>query len=142
MSVWLTVFTSLASAIIGGIIAPQLARASERRLARASVLEKLGEVEGLRWDDEPYHDFRRALVALQAAAIMARVPRKSVDLYIAAALAARDASETFDGAGPHDEPASVLLDNEKAEAVGAALAAVSRLLWHPWMGRLVRLAER
>ncbi len=116
-------------------ISPQLAQTKERRSARATVREKLGEVDALRWSGESYLDFRRATVALESAAIMARVPRKSVQRYIKAAVAARQASEILP-VGPEGELDGAV-DTAHDQAVMAALDDVSRRLWHPWVAMLV-----
>ena len=87
---WMTLIGSLAAALIGAIIAPQFMQAAERRAARARVCEKLMEVEVASWDDEHAH-FVKSLASLEAASIVAGVPRLFLTRYIQALVAAREA---------------------------------------------------
>lgn len=135
MPIWLTVVASLAAAVIGGVISPQLAQTKERRSARAAVREKLGEVEALRWSGESASDFRRAMAALESAAIMARVSRRAIERYNAAAIAARKASDVLP-VGPNGELEGAV-DWVHEKAMVNALTDVTRHLWHPWATKLL-----
>jgi hypothetical protein len=139
-STWLPVISSLGAAVVGGIVAPQLLQSRERRASRAAVREKIAEVEVLRWEDEPYQEFRKAIAALESAAMIARVPRHPVQEYVRAAEQARHASQVHPG-GPDGEPITTL-DEEHDELVQGALDRLSRLLWRPWVGRLAVKASR
>jgi hypothetical protein len=70
-----------------GFADPYTCGEHERRAARADVLTKVSDVEGLRWGGEDYQEFRRALAALESAGVIARVPRSAIRTY---AKAARD----------------------------------------------------
>jgi hypothetical protein len=117
--------------VVGAAVVSWLGQGRERRAARADVREKVAEVEALRWADEPYQDFRRAVAALEAAAIVARVPRPPIRRYVHAAEAARGASVVMDDVGPNGEAGGVLLDHEKKNDVDVALEGLSFALWHP-----------
>jgi hypothetical protein len=67
------VFGSLTSAI--------LSSNKEGRTARGRVREILFKTENLRWVDQDYTEFRRALAELEAAALIAQVPREVVVRY-------------------------------------------------------------
>lgn len=137
MATWLQLVSSLVAALIGGVIAPQITQSKERRAARAVVRERIADVESLRWLEYPYTDFKRALAALEAAALVARVPRTAVQRYVRASEAARGAMKEAPGAGPHGEDASYLLsDAPEALAPASALEELSAALWHPWLVRL------
>lgn len=131
---WVDVASTLGAAVIGGLIAPQLMQAKERRAARAAVREKIADVEALRWEDEPYRDFQRAVSALEAAAILARLPRKAVRSYLNAADAARRASYVIED-GPDGGPETILLNGPESQAVKASLEHLGVVLWHPWTRR-------
>lgn len=134
LPVWVTLVGSLGAALIVAVVAPQVTHATERRAARGNVRERLADVEALRWDDEPYVDFRKAIAAFEAAAIIAGVPRAVVRSYVKAAEAARQASQTYPE-GPDGEPITILLDDEVDARVHAELDRVSQVLWHPVLGR-------
>lgn len=142
MTTWLQMLTSLVAAVIGGVIAPQITQARERRAARALVRERVADVESLRWLEYPYPEYRRALAALEAAALIARVPRIAVRRYVQAAYAARSAMREAPGAGPNGEDASYLPEGPEARAHAAALDQLSASLWHPWLVRLPGAARR
>lgn len=134
MATWLQVVSSLVAALIGGVIAPQITQSKERREARAVVRERIADVEALRWLEQPYQDYKRALAALEAAALVARVPRPVVQRYVRASEAARDVM--VEAPGPDGEDASFLPDGPEALAVASALEGLSAALWHPWLARL------
>lgn len=131
MPTWLQVLGTIGAAVIGGIIAPQITRLAERRLARAALLEKIREVEALRWGDLGYQEFLRAIASLEAAAIIARIPRRLVRAYVDAAMNARRNSRDTG-----DPTLGWYVDNEVNKGVEVALEDVSRYLWHPILGRV------
>ncbi|WP_146147490.1 hypothetical protein [Prauserella shujinwangii] len=135
MPVWLQIGASLAAALIGGVIAPQVTQTKDRRAARAAVREKIDEVDALRWEDQPYLEFRRAIASFEAAAILARVPRSAARRFAEAATEARQESQHFPE-GPDGEPITILLDDAKEEAVLAAVSELSLRLWHPWLAKI------
>jgi hypothetical protein len=141
MPVWLQVIMSLAAAVLGGVIAPQLSQTKDRRAARAAVRERIAEVDALRWDDEPYLEFRRALAAFEASAILARVPRGRAVQLVHAAEEVRKASQTYPD-GPDGEPITVVVDHEKDEAWTHAIEELGRTLWHPWLARIAIVVGR
>ena len=83
------------------------------------------EVEVASWDDE-HVDFVKALASLEAASIVAGVPRLFVTRYIQALIAAREARLVT-----HDDDNSEWMTNVYVE-----LRYVSQALWHPWVARL------
>ncbi|TDE26424.1 hypothetical protein E1295_44330 [Nonomuraea mesophila] len=142
MDAWLQVLSTLAAAVIGGVIAPQITQARERRAARALVRERIADVESLRWLEDPYLEYKRALAALEAAALIARVPRDVVQRYMQAADAARSVMEEAPGAGPNGEDVSFMPDGPETLAHAKSLDQLSAALWHPWLARLSGISRR
>jgi choline dehydrogenase-like flavoprotein len=138
MAPWVQILGTLCAAVIGGIIAPQITQARERRAARADVLTKVNAAEALRWGGENYQEFMRALAALESAAVIARVPRSTIRTYAKAAKAARDSSVEVD----MGDYMGWVVDPAGDAAVETALETLSQAIWHPWLScRLRRRAE-
>ena len=78
----------------------------------------------------------RAQAAFEAAALLSGVPRKFVTRYLNAVAAAREATEFWSGAGPDERGDWVLLNGLESGEHRAAVEALSRILWYPWLGRL------
>src|SRR5665647_3701965 len=66
MTPWVTLISSLGAAIIGGLVAPLVTQRRERVAARAEVRRALTDVEALRFDQDRYQEFTRALSAFEA----------------------------------------------------------------------------
>lgn len=133
MPAWLQVLTSLTAAVIGGVIAPQITQARERRAARAAVLEKITDAEALWLGDESYQDFRRAITALEAAAIVGGLPRVLVLRYILAARLARQNS-SYEPVGVQGESLWII-DSRYTDQARVALRYLSLAVWHPHITR-------
>lgn len=131
-SPWLQVVGALGVAIIGGLVAPQVTLARERRSARADLLAKVRGVEEFRWNDESYMGFIRALTSLEAAAVMAGIPRRVLREYTRAIKAARDTRVQVD----YGEYEGWAFDPQVENAVDEALEEISRAIWHPWLSRM------
>ena len=89
MTPWVTLISSLGAAIIGGLVAPLVTQRRERVAARAEVRRALTDVEALRFDQDRYQEFTRALSAFEASAILAGLPRRVVASYMKAVEAHR-----------------------------------------------------
>ena len=132
MPPWMPVLSALSAAVIGGVIAPQITQAKERRAARADVLNKVRHLERLRWGSNDARDFRQAIAAFEYAAIIARLPRSIVTTYVGAAERARSNSDRFiDEDGKEDWAISIWA----ADAVRDALDKLSLMIWHPLLWR-------
>ncbi|MEU6779327.1 hypothetical protein ABZ912_08980 [Nonomuraea angiospora] len=142
MATWLQFLSTLAAAVIGGVIAPQITQLKERRAARALVRERVADVESLRWLEYPYSEYKRALAALEAAALIAGVPRIAVQRYVKATDATRGVMREASGAGPDGEDSSYLVEGPETRAYAEALDQLSATLWHPWLVRLPGISRR
>jgi hypothetical protein len=131
-SPWLQVVGALGVAIIGGLVAPQVTLARERRSARADLLAKVRVVEEFRWSDETYVSFIRALTSLEAAAVMAGIPRRVLREYTTAVKTARTTRARVD----YGEYEDWTNDPQVENAVDEALEGISRAIWHPWRSRM------
>jgi hypothetical protein len=129
------VAVSLASAVIGGIISPQISQAKERREARAAVRERVAEVDALRWADKDIWQFRHAIAAFESSTILARVPRDIARRFVETAEQAYRMSEPV-AEGPKGEP-DVLISDKYENPFQVAIADLSRVLWHPWAARVL-----
>ena len=138
MTPWLTLVSSLAAAIIGGLVAPLVSQRRERLAARADVRRALTEVEALRFDQDRYQEFTRSLAAFEANAILAGMPRGVVANYIRAVEAYRASTRFEHGIGPNGEDGWAITSGPVTEAYERALERLGTCLWHPWLGRLRR----
>jgi len=136
MSPWLQILSALGASVVGGVIAPQITNAKDRRAARAAVIEKARDVEVLRWGHDRHEEFAAATIALEAAAVIARVPRDLVTSYVEAARNARQQSYRVDYGDRGGWGWGV--DGEYGRPVELALERISRFIWHPWLSRLRR----
>jgi hypothetical protein len=112
------------------VLTPLIAQRGERRALRADVLHRLGDVERFRWvaaGDQSSGDFRRALVALRAAGLVAGANRELIDYYYHVAWTARLTSEHAVEVG--DEEGGIL--STLADLVRDAATAVTDDVWHP-----------
>jgi hypothetical protein len=115
------------------VLTPLIAQRGERRALRADVLHRPGDVEGFRWvaaGDQSSGDFRRALVALRAAGLLAEANRELIDYYCHVAWTARLTSEHAVEVG--DDGGGIL--STLADLVRHAATAVSDDVWHPTAG--------
>ena len=136
MTPWLTLISSLAAAIIGGLVAPLVTQRRERLASRADVRRALTEVEALRFDQNRYQEFHRALAAFEANAILAGMPRSVVASYMRAVEAHRAATRFERDVGPNGEDGWAITYGPVTEAHEQALERLGSCLWHPWLGRM------
>jgi hypothetical protein len=134
-----TILELLAAAGIGGILAQYVGKGSERRAARAEVLQALRVVDTARWNipTEGDDEFSDQLRALKTSAMIAQVPRRLVDEYGYGAQATRVARME---AHKYD-PDSVGLNREFSDYVDEVRDLLVGYLWQPWLARL-RLGTR
>lgn len=138
MNTWATLLSSLAAAVVGGLVAPLITQRRERLEARAEVRRALTEVEALRFDQDRYQEFMRAVAAFEAGAILAGLPRRVVAAYIKAVHAHRDATRFEQGIGPNGEDGWSISYGPVTDAHERAVEKVGRCLWHPWIERVRR----
>lgn len=138
---------SIATALgVGGILGGLFERGTERRAARAKVLEALGKLEEQRWapdNDEVRVRSREFLVA----AMVARIPVDLARTYAHLALASGYLSRAdWEQTGPNGQGAGAI-DGELAEITTDAAQLVVLAAWRPWysfrrrrgeLGRIVR----
>lgn len=127
---------ALGGAIASSVLAPLVSQRGERRALRADVLHRLGELERLRWfhTDDQFDEFRRALMALRTAGLIAAADRELIEYYCHLAWTARLTSEHAVEVG--DDVGGI--PSELADLVRDAAKAVSDDIWHPvtsdWAG--------
>lgn len=127
---------------LGSVLGQYLASSKDRREVRARVLSAIAEVEESRWVGEgtaTSAQFQAALRNLQAAALVARLPRHAVREYAVLAQAARWLSqEEWDRLG--DPEIGGGIDARLSDATREAAKAVAELVWswkatHKWRWR-------
>lgn len=132
--------TSFGALGIGSLITQYLMSSRDRREVRGAVLKHLAIVEETRWAGAPdgvdYRTFQKSVHALQAAALVARIPRRAVLHYIVFAQAARSATQEFVERHDYDEEVGPILFNPLGEVVMTAARAMTRLAWSPLLGRV------
>ncbi|MCB2175189.1 MAG: hypothetical protein KQH57_05240 [Actinomycetales bacterium] len=126
----------LAAFGFGSLGAAAIGRAREQRGARARVLGALHEVERRRWYDPDGEPFVAAVMELQAAALVARVPRRLVENYIVAARVAYGLShDNWEERGGDDEFAAGIA-SDVANVARMMSRVVADAIWRPWWGRI------
>jgi hypothetical protein len=120
---------ALGGAIASSVLTPLISQRGERRGLRADVLHRLGDVERLRWfhTGDQVERFRRALVALRAAGLLAGANRALIDYYCHVAWTARLTSEHAVEIG--DDVGGI--PSTLGDLVTDAATAVSDDVWHP-----------
>lgn len=149
------VLVPLGAAVIGGVVAPHVTQARERRQARAAASNALFAVKQARWGNVSYSEFRMALYAFQGAALCAGLPRSMIRCYVGMARVARYVSwASYQSAVEAEEGYAEAIDARLEQTVQAALDMVTDALWHPvqWhlresanmrsMNRVVNLLRR
>ncbi len=128
------VFTTFAVAVIGGVVAPQVTQARERRSARATAAERLGGVEMARWWPATYPEYRERLILFRAAAVGANLPKPVLDEYVRLSRVARLASFSAGEAAKDrgESPWSGRIDPRLHDLLEEAVELVLMCLWHPW----------
>lgn len=136
----------LAALGAGSVVGHWVAGGKDRRAARATALERLGAVEEARWvekgRDEDHTRFRTAARQLEAAALIARVPRRAVILYLQYAEAALTSvhQEIEDRGGDPYRQVGISVGSD--EVVAQAASVVSRAAWSSPTTRWVWLRWR
>lgn len=132
------VIASVISALgVGSFVGQYLIGAHQRRQLRSEVLRNLARVESARWagHGEPSRaEFQEGLRDLEAAALVARLPRGAVVQYKVFAQAARWLSDSDVENDPMNEYAGGI-NGAFADLVHEHAADISRLVWKPWIGR-------
>lgn len=122
--------------VLGGVAAPYLTSARDRREARARVAEALGHLEQQRWAfNGSQEDFRTALTAFTGAALVAGLPRGVVERHEHFAGVARWLSQQDYESQPDSHFAGAV-PSRVADLVKAHLVLVRRHVWSPWRARL------
>lgn len=124
---------------IGSFAGQYLIGSQQRRQLRSDVLRYLAITERTRWagassSDSSFQQFKDSIRELETAAIIARVPRRPLRLYIQLATAARlmsdDDVEQKDG---QEEAGGI--NTVLGRSVRWSAAQLSRLMWSPWLAR-------
>lgn len=124
---------------IGSFAGQYLIGSQQRRQLRSEVLRHLASTERTRWAgsssaDPSFQHFKDSVRELETAAIIARVPRRPLRLYIQLATAARlmsdDDVEQKDG---QEEAGGI--NTALGRCVRVSAAQLSRLMWSPWLAR-------
>lgn len=125
---------------IGSFAGQYLIGSQQRRQLRSEVLRHIAITERTRWagassTDPSFQAFKESVRELETAAIIARVPRRPLTLYIQLATAARllsdDDLELMDG-----EDGAGGISSEFSRSVRNSAAQVIRLMWSPWLARI------
>jgi hypothetical protein len=122
-------------AVASSVLGPLVTQRKERRDLRAEVLRQIGQVEQARWAGVPWNEFRTAVVALRAAALVAGASRELVDRYIFLAQAARQTSDASAGLYPGEEGGGAI-SPELGRLVDGAATLLADHLWHPIRNRV------
>jgi hypothetical protein len=128
------VLTTFAVAVIGGVVAPQVTQARERRSARATAAERLGGVEMVRWWPATYQEYRERLILFRAAAVGANLPKPVLDEYVRLSRVARLASFSAGEAAKDrgESPWTGRIDPRLHDLLEEAVELVLMCLWRPW----------
>ena len=128
--VWVTISVSaVGGGVIASLVSTYLTTGREGRQARAKVRELLFETEDTRWTDTDYKLFRQALSRLEAAALIARAPRKIVARYSYLANVAHYTQLAKEKANPGYPPRGLPYD--LAALVDLTIGVLIEHLWHP-----------
>jgi hypothetical protein len=121
-------------AVASSVLAPIIGQRRERRDLRATVLRWIGELERKRWADASLDEFREAVVAVRAAALIAAAQRDVIDHYVFLAQVARQASDA--GMEQSGDPAAAGIPTALFNLVAEAASLVVDHLWHPYRKRV------
>lgn len=136
------VLIPLGAAVIGGVVAPHVTQARERRQARADASNALFAVEQARWGNVGYSEFRKTLYAFYGSALSAGLPRPMIRYYVGLARVARYASWASHRSKPQTEESYAdPIDARLEEGVQEAVEMITDALWHPVRRRLRRSAN-
>lgn len=122
---------------LGSVLGQYISGRTDRRKARADVLEHLGICESSRWaplvDGEPH--FGRAGRNLQSSALLAGLPAEAVRVYLVIGQAA--AWESAEAHERYQDPEGGGISAEHAKVVEEAATMVAALVWRPWRSRIL-----
>lgn len=115
----------LGSLGVSSVVAQYFAGGQQRREVRGLVLERLAAVESARWESD-VGLLMTATRSLESAALIARVPRRTIERYIELAqVAQRNLQDTG------DPDIGFFIDNSVADQVRTAAEDVATLVWSP-----------
>jgi hypothetical protein len=138
-SPWLTFAVSLVGGgLTGTLVSTYVTGGRERRAARAKVRECLAETENTRWLDADYQEFRKALIRLDSAAIIARFDRALIHRYTYLAEVAHYAEIVQKGETDWLPPRTLPL--ELAALLESVVVMIANEAWRPrfWWARKKR----
>ena len=128
--VWVTVVLAIVGGgIVGSLVSTYVTSGREGRQARAKVRECLFDTEDTRWTDTDYKLFRQASSRLEAAALIAKVPRSLIRRYIYLAEVAHYTQLAKEKADPSYPPRGLPID--LAVLVDFTIAILVGHLWRP-----------
>lgn len=138
MTTFADIASTFAVAVIGGVVAPRVTQAKDRRSARAAAAQELGSFELARWWPDSYEHYRERHIAFRSAAIGAGLPKRVLDEYVrlsrVARLASYRAGEEAKAKG--ENPWGGRIDPLLYDLVAEAADIVFECLWHPALGLL------
>jgi hypothetical protein len=130
--------TIVASVLGGGVagtfVSTYVSSTREARAARADLARRILDVEMARWNYVDFQEFRQAAAALEAAAIIAHVPRPVVQQYLYMARVGRR-TEQIQMDSPGGIPGGAI-PSDLAQLIEMAVETLSAQLWHPRRARL------
>jgi hypothetical protein len=139
-----TVVSVISALGVGSLIGQWFGRGKDRRTARAAVLDKLAEVEEVRWYRGPSDEdsFQKLIKQLETAALIARVPRAAVKQYHGLALGVLLISKF------NNERTDLgSIPTEMSDAVHDAAEIIQKAAWSPmtswlWLRWRIRRVNR
>ena len=119
----------------GTLVSTYVTGGRERRAARAKVRECLAETENTRWLDADYQEFRKALIRLDSAAIIARFDRALIHRYTYLAEVAHYAEIVQKGETDWLPPRTLPI--ELATLLESVVVMIANEAWRPRFWRAV-----
>lgn len=128
---------AVGGALIQSIVGPMVSQARDRKSARAKVLEHIAEVENLRWAPSDAAEFKRAVLAVRASALVASAPYRLVNGYLMFAQIAHAVSDLdFEESGGHPESGGIPVPI--ADLASQSCKFLVAQLWYPHRLRIFR----
>jgi hypothetical protein len=128
---------------VGAYLGQLLTAGKERREVHAGVIAAYREVEELRWvvaQQDNYDELMRAIGRFESAALVARLPRPAVDVYVALTRAAH-ATSFQTSKYKYSEGTEGGIGEELADAIFHSSTLVQDAIWSGPVKR-IRLARR
>jgi hypothetical protein len=136
--------TAVGALGIGSVLGQWLANGGQRRQVRADALLALSEVESNRWwsteANATAKPFIQAARTLQAACVIARVPRKAVTEYLIYAQAALWQSHENWELNPDDD-SGPSIEAHFSQLVRDAAKALADVIWAPTIFRFITVRK-